>query len=228
MRSPDRTVHFAWHIVHLWPDPLTRHQPHPYCRDMPSTRLLATLGAAMVMLMTGCADDTDATLATSTSGRPDHAFDEVRHIVIEQHDTDAHEIVTATAHLCSVTDITCPDGTEELIVLGSHQFLPHDVHLYDPDTVLQPPEQCLDDGSYCLLSVSHCEFASAEDMADAEHCVPEGSRFVEAAANFDPVEHHECITAEAEASRHVDLDCVRDAANQINESASATEEDTES
>lgn len=195
---------------------------------MRQIRLLAALGTAAVLVLTGCADDTDAMPAASTSDRPDHAFDEVRHVVIEQHDTEAHEIVTATAHLCSLTDITCPNGTEELIVLGSHQFLPHDVHLYDPDTMLQPPDECLVDGSYCLLSVSHCEFASAEDMVEAGHCVPEGSRFVEAAASFDPVDHHECITAEAEASRHIDLDCVRSGADQINEPAPATEEDTES
>ena len=189
-------------------------------------RFLAALGVVTALVLSGCADDTDTT--TAVTERPDHAFDEVRHIVLEQHDTDAHEIVTATAHLCSIGDTSCPDGSDELIVLGSHTFLPHDVHLYDPDTMLQPPADCLADGTYCLLSLSHCEFASAEDMAEAEHCVPEGSRFVEAAAHLVAGEHHECTNAEAELSRHVDMDCLRDNAETINESNDTATEEAQS
>lgn len=188
-------------------------------------RFIAALGAVSTLVLSGCADDTDTT--TSVTERPDHAFDEVRHLVLEQHDTDAHEIVTATAHLCAVGDISCPDGSEELIVLGSHRFLPHDVHLYDPDTVLQPPEECLADGTYCLLSVSHCEFATAADMEEADHCVPEGSRFVEAAADLTSGEHHECIDPAAEMSRHVDMDCLRDNAETINDTPDTDTSDTE-
>lgn len=182
------------------------------------------------MILSACSDNTETSTEalSSKADRPAHAFDDIRHIVVEQHDTDAHEIVTATAHLCSVTDNRCPDGSEKLIILGSHRFLPHDVHLYDPDTMLMPPDECLATGSYCLLSVSHCEFASVEDMTTAEHCVPEGSQFVEAASDFDLLSHHECVTATAQASRHIDLECVRTGSVQINEPAPVTQEDSPS
>lgn len=186
------------------------------------SRSLIALGVGAVLVLSACADDTDTTPAMTE--RPEHAFDEVRHIVLEQHDTDAHEIVTAIAHLCSVGDTSCPDGREELIVLGSHTFLPHDAHLYDPDTVLKPPAECLADGTYCLLSVSHCEFATATDMEEAGHCVPEGTHFVQVAAGLSSGEHHECIDPEAEMSRHVDMDCLRDTAELINEPTTGAEE----
>ena len=183
--------------------------------------------AAVALVAVGCSEDptTTPTVGSSTQQRPAYAFDQVRHVVLEQHDTDAHEIVTLLAHLCAIDDAECPNGSEDVIILGSHQFLPHDVHLYDPDTVVSPPEDCLTDGTFCLLSLAHCEFGSAQDMVEAEHCVPDGGQIIEAAGEFDPSAHHECVDAQAEASRHVDLDCARTSAAETGQ-APATDEET--
>ena len=177
-------------------------------------RVLRGLAVASVLL-SACSDGDSASTMNAVAARPDFAFDHARYVALEQTDTDAFETVTALAHVCSVAGDGCPDGSEPLVILGSHEFMPHDAHLSAPDAILEPPVECLADGTYCVLSVAKCTFSSRADQIATQHCVPGGSHIDVAGAAAQDGEQHECVDDRSTHSRHVDLDCVRDVAVDI-------------
>ncbi len=166
-----------------------------------------TLGvAALALAGAACTENTATVVPANNAPRPAYAFDQVRHVVLEGVDTDAYETVTALAHVCAVTDSSCPDGQEQLVLLGSYYFDPADVHFAAPEVILEPPEECLADDSYCVVSLAYCEFATADDQRDAQHCVVEHSD--DATTRLTSGEHHECVDPKTTHSRHIDLDCL--------------------
>lgn len=173
----------------------------------PKRLLTAVLAAAV--LVTACSGGSDDAASGTATVRPSHAFDHARHVALEQVDTDDFETVTAIAHVCAVGATSCPDGTETMIVVGSHEFMPHDQHLSAPNVILEPPAECVAADAYCVLSLAKCAFASRADQLETGHCVPEGSHIEVAAATLDDGEAHECVEARATHSRHVDIECMR-------------------
>lgn len=194
----------------------------PTFHAMTRPRRLFTAVAAAAVFATACSGGSDNSASTSVGVRPSHAFDHVRHVALEQVDTDDFETVTAFAHVCAIGSGSCPDGNEPMIILGSHEFMPHDAHLRGPDVMLQPPAECLADGSYCVLTLAKCAFATRDDQLEAEHCIPEGSHIETAAASVGDGEQHDCVEARAEHSRHVDLECLRATAMNVEREGSSS------
>lgn len=171
--------------------------------------------AAAAVLLGACSSEDSGATPSAVAAKPDFAFDHARYVALEQTDTDAFETVTAIAHLCPVGGDGCPDGSEPLMILGSHEFMPHDAHLSAPDAILEPPVECLADDMYCVLSVAKCAFTSRADQIATPHCVPGGSHIDVARGAAQDGEQHECVENRSTHSRHLDLDCVRDAAVDI-------------
>lgn len=176
---------------------------------MARSSLLSVALTSTLLIVAGCGDDNDpsandsSSTASTATAQGGTSFDRTRHIVIENPTSDGYETITALAHLCDSGDSSCPDGSEETIILASYRFSPGRVYLHDPEMTLVPPDDCLRDDIRCRLSVSHCEYPDFDSQMTAQHCVPPPSSPPSASS-----ESSECNERNADFSHHIDFTCL--------------------
>lgn len=176
---------------------------------MARTPLLSVALASALLMVAGCGDDVDSTTSDSTPSAPTsssdgtESFDRTRHIVLENPVSDGFETVTALAHVCDSDDSSCPDGTEEVIILASYRFSPGRIYTHDPEMTLVPPDDCLRDDIRCGLSVSHCEYPDFSTQMEAQHCVPPPTPIDTTSGPTG-----QCNESAADYSHHIDFGCL--------------------
>ncbi len=176
---------------------------------MPRLPLLPVALASTLLMIAGCGDDVDSTSGNSTPATPvssaedGESFDRTRQIVLENPVSDGFETVTALAHICESGDSSCPDGSEEVIVLASYRFSPGRIYVHDPEMTLVPPDDCLRDDIRCRLSVSHCEYPDFSTQMEAQHCVPPPTPIDASSSGTG-----QCNESTADYSHHIDFACL--------------------
>lgn len=176
----------------------------------------ALIVGGLAIALSACSGPTDSEPASQSTPTPppaqtpsstsDTSFTQVRHIVLEDPAPDTFETVTAVVHMCEAGEVSCPNGEEPMMVLASHRFTPNRIYLHHPDMTLVPPQECLQDGMDCRVSLMYCEYPDERAQMSGRHCVPSHDRL--ASLPGDSTSSDDCSEQVTALSHHVDYACM--------------------
>lgn len=174
----------------------------------------ALIVGGLAIALSACSGPTDSEPASQSTPPPAQApsatsgtsFTQVRHIVLQDPAPDTFETVTAVVHMCEAGETSCPNGEEPMMVLASHRFTPNRIYLHHPDMTLVPPQECLQDGMDCRVSLMYCEYPDERAQMSGRHCIPSSDD--SARLPDELMGDNECAEQVTALSHHVDYACM--------------------